>query len=73
MTHLSAIDRSLRVRESRPSFRTVLEGTGHTLALWQQRHSSRRALCELDTRQLKDIGLSRADVARECSKSFWRE
>ncbi len=48
--------------------RRVLE----SLFVWQERARQRHALAELDERLLKDIGLSRADVAREVSKPFWR-
>jgi uncharacterized protein YjiS (DUF1127 family) len=39
---------------------------------WQHRRSGRRALRQLDDRQLKDIGLSRAAATREARKPFWR-
>lgn len=39
---------------------------------WIERARQRRALFRLDDRMLKDIGLSRADVAREADKPFWR-
>jgi uncharacterized protein YjiS (DUF1127 family) len=42
------------------------------LLAWQDRAAQRRALAELDDRLLKDIGLTRADVDRECAKPFWR-
>lgn len=35
------------------------------------RRRERRALRELDDDQLKDIGLSRADVERECRRWPW--
>ncbi|MGC3873629.1 DUF1127 domain-containing protein [Halomonas sp. GXIMD04776] len=38
----------------------------------QQNHCSRQRLLELDTHQLKDIGLSRADAVREGCKPFWK-
>jgi uncharacterized protein YjiS (DUF1127 family) len=40
---------------------------------WAERDRSRRFLSGLDDYMLKDLGLSRADVERETSKSFWRE
>ena len=40
---------------------------------WQERLRQRRHLDGLDDRLLKDIGLSRADVAREVDKPFWRD
>ena len=42
-----------------------------TLLIWQERASQRRALAQLDARMLKDVGLSRADVALEMRKPFW--
>jgi uncharacterized protein YjiS (DUF1127 family) len=42
------------------------------LAEWQERARSRYLLQQLDGRMLRDIGLSRADVYRECAKYFWQ-
>lgn len=39
---------------------------------WYVRHQQRHDLAALDDRALKDLGLSRADVAREVDKPFWR-
>ena len=39
---------------------------------WQDRASQRRHLALLEGYILKDLGLSRADVARETDKPFWR-
>ncbi|WP_416066319.1 DUF1127 domain-containing protein [Rhizobium sp. ZK1] len=39
--------------------------------LWQQKRASRRSLRELTADQLKDIGLSQSDAAREVGKSFF--
>ncbi len=39
---------------------------------WQGRASQRSHLAALGDHLLKDMGLSRADVAREASKPFWR-
>lgn len=43
------------------------------LDTWHARNQERRALAQLDDRMLKDIGLSRADVAQESGKRFWQE
>ncbi len=43
-----------------------------TLLIWQERDRQRRALAQLDARMLKDVGLSRADVAIELRKPFWQ-
>ena len=37
-----------------------------------ERRRSRRALLEMSDEQLKDIGLSHADVHRETQRPFWR-
>ena len=38
---------------------------------WSELARQRRRLMELDDHLLKDIGVSRADVEFEISKSFW--
>lgn len=43
------------------------------LQLWSERASQRRRLAELDGHMLKDIGISRADAAREYGKWFWQD
>jgi uncharacterized protein YjiS (DUF1127 family) len=42
------------------------------ILLWHQRARQRRQLACLSDRMLRDIGLTRADVFAESSKSFWR-
>jgi uncharacterized protein YjiS (DUF1127 family) len=39
---------------------------------WQERARSRHLLRQLDDRMLRDVGLSRCDVDRECAKHFWQ-
>ncbi len=39
---------------------------------WQDRARDRRALAELDDRTLADVGLTRADVARQMARPFVR-
>ncbi len=43
-----------------------------TLCTWQQRARDRATLAGLDDRMLQDIGISRSEAARECSKQFWQ-
>ncbi len=43
-----------------------------TLLLWQCRANQRHALAHLDDRMLRDLGLSRSEVAWESRKPFWR-
>lgn len=47
-------------------------GLVERVELWSERHRQREALAALDGDALKDIGLSRADAAREADKPFWR-
>ena len=42
------------------------------LMTWQQRAVERHHLMSLNDHQLKDIGLSRADIEQEAGKPFWR-
>jgi uncharacterized protein YjiS (DUF1127 family) len=42
------------------------------LRLCRERRRQRLALAQLRDDQLKDIGLTTADVHRECAKPFWR-
>ena len=39
---------------------------------WQTHRRGQRELARLDDYQLKDIGLTRADVYRELAQPFWR-
>jgi uncharacterized protein YjiS (DUF1127 family) len=39
---------------------------------WDRRIRQRRHLRELDDRALADLGLARADIAREVEKRFWQ-
>jgi uncharacterized protein YjiS (DUF1127 family) len=38
---------------------------------WRERAVQRRMLADLDDRLLRDLGLTRADVYKECRKQFW--
>jgi len=42
------------------------------IARWIERTRQRKALAALDDHQLRDIGVTRVDAARECGKPFWR-
>ncbi|WP_164513448.1 DUF1127 domain-containing protein [Thiosocius teredinicola] len=61
---------------------TTLSGVGQPVwtgrrimpdLLWFQRARQRRALAELDDRQLDDIGISREQAQREAAKRFWQK
>ncbi len=40
---------------------------------WRSRSRSRRYLARMDSRMLKDIGVTESDRMDEISKPFWRE
>ncbi len=42
------------------------------LASWRRRARERRELASLDSRTLRDLGLSPSDVQFEVNKPFWR-
>lgn len=44
---------------------------GEILATWKARADYRRELAELNFRDIQDIGLDDAEVAREIAKPFW--
>jgi uncharacterized protein YjiS (DUF1127 family) len=48
----------------------LTRGVGLVLT-WQERSRERRHLAELPDHVLRDVGLSRADVAHEAAKPFW--
>lgn len=39
---------------------------------WQINQRTRRQLAQLDSHQLKDIGISHGDALEEASKPFWK-
>lgn len=43
-----------------------------TLYAWRERARQRRCLMTLGPRELRDIGISRADAEMEARKPFWR-
>jgi uncharacterized protein YjiS (DUF1127 family) len=45
---------------------------GHALAQWAQRIREADELAKLDYRELKDIGLTSAEVQMALDKPFWR-
>jgi len=42
------------------------------LALWIERVRQREALASLSDHELRDIGITRIDAAREARKPFWK-
>jgi uncharacterized protein YjiS (DUF1127 family) len=60
-------------RDFRRRLRAIGQRVATTLAVWAARKSSRRELAEMSDYELRDVGLTRADVWREVSKPFWRD
>jgi uncharacterized protein YjiS (DUF1127 family) len=58
------------------SSKAPLAGTytafNHILANWRRRARERRELASLDTRTLRDLGLSSSEIQFEVNKPFWR-
>jgi len=54
------------------SRRNFVERLVDALFTWQERASQRHTLEGLSDHALKDIGLTRVDVAGESRKPFWR-
>jgi uncharacterized protein YjiS (DUF1127 family) len=50
----------------------LLKATVRLSRLWLKRIRERRELVNLDYRQQRDIGLTPAEIERECRKPFWR-
>lgn len=42
------------------------------LDVWSERREERKQLAQLNTRLLKDMGISSADAMQESAKPFWR-
>lgn len=61
--------RSRRVRQS--SRGSIWNGMQSRFAEWRHRARSRAELARLDEASARDLGLSRCDITREYSKSFW--
>ena len=59
-------------REHRSRFIWRLAQALACMWLWHQRVRQRAQLANLDDRLLHDIGVSRDDAERECTKPFWR-
>jgi uncharacterized protein YjiS (DUF1127 family) len=61
-----------RAARPQPRTRDPVSAAWGIVSLWIERVSQRDALAGLDDRQLRDIGVTRAEAARECEKPFWR-
>lgn len=67
----------LRQDHRRPPARAAASGRliariRDAFSTWRQRAQGRTQLAHLSERELRDIGLTPADAAREYAKPFWR-
>jgi uncharacterized protein YjiS (DUF1127 family) len=60
-----------RVRRDAASTETLAARVRRVVAAWRHRARSRTQLARFSARELRDIGLTPADAARECAKPFW--
>ena len=75
MAHRDCIDTSLFPAAQYPRARrsaSVGAEPVEPVSGWRERARSRHLLLQLDDRMLRDVGLSRSDVDRECAKHFWQ-
>jgi len=49
-----------------------LSDVAEMVSVWLRRSRTRRRLAELEDRELRDIGVSRAQALDESKKPFWR-
>lgn len=66
---------TLRIPATRPvAFRVAaaLRAFLDNVQTWRARSRHRVALSRLDDRMLQDTGITHAQRARECAKSFWQ-
>jgi len=52
--------------------RQAVDSFVRQVIFWIERSRQRAALAELDDERLRDLGLCRRDVARECARRFWQ-
>ncbi|MBB2697968.1 UNVERIFIED_ORG: uncharacterized protein YjiS (DUF1127 family) [Rhizobium esperanzae] len=64
-------DRRQIIVPDAPAEATPLKRIWAAILLWHQKREGRRALRGLTASELKDIGLSQSDAAREVGKSFF--
>jgi uncharacterized protein YjiS (DUF1127 family) len=69
----STVDHFLQnLRGQMPLFAVRLRRIPSIIRLWRARSAQRHALSQLEPHRLKDIGLTKEDVERECRKAFWQ-
>lgn len=61
-----------RWRPTRVSSNHTFAAAMSLIATWIERSRQRDALAALGADELRDIGVTRSEAARECDKPFWR-
>jgi uncharacterized protein YjiS (DUF1127 family) len=56
-----------------PPLASVLFHMAQTVARWEERRQTRRALARLDAHLMRDIGMTPGAQSAECNKPFWRD
>jgi uncharacterized protein YjiS (DUF1127 family) len=56
-----------------PPLASVLFSLAITVARWEERRQTRRALARLDAHLMRDIGMTPVARSAECEKPFWRD
>ena len=72
MKHMYSRHMSTSSVDEGTSMRHIFGGFAAKLRLMVFNYRSRRQLLALDSRALKDIGISRADALAEARKPFWK-
>ena len=67
LLHSAAVDSSRRIAAP-PLWLSPLA----SLITWHRRHRTRRQLCELDSRQIEDVGIDPSARRAEIAKWFWQ-
>ena len=60
------------VHQVQQFIKTTVISVFDTLQLWSDRREQRKRLSLLSDHMLRDIGLTKIDVIRECHKPFWK-
>ena len=58
--------------ESKGTAPTVIEIMLAVIRVWSERYRSRSLLAGLSERELRDMGVCRAEIANEIGKPFWQ-
>jgi uncharacterized protein YjiS (DUF1127 family) len=59
-------------RPREPALVRILRQLADVTVLWRKRAHDRRFLASLRSRDLQDIGVTRAEIVREMNRSFFR-